>query len=206
MVKRIFVVSLVATLSLGWLGIACAAESYDATVDSLFHGFLLVVDTQCHHHSLSFSDSGGVSRRAFDAWGDHHYNIHVASRNDGELEIAEEIHPRDGANAISKCASEEQSFGTHVDGRVTMWSEGNAIGGFDLVTSAGATRHFGFLTGKEPTVNGHHVFCESAPNPDVGCEGLKALLTLNRTRVRVYYRIVDSPDGPSDEVVRIQTL
>jgi hypothetical protein len=178
---------------------ATAQDSYDATVNTLFHGSLLVVDVQCHNHSLSFDDASGVTRKAIDAWGKHHYNIRVISNRNGILEVAREIYPRDGANAIAKCASEEQSFATHVDGRITSWSEGNALGGFDLVTSSGATRHFGFLPGNEPPIDGHRVFCESTPDPDVGCDRLKALIRINRTKVRVYYKVTDTPDGPSDE-------
>jgi len=186
---------------------ALASDSYDATVDQLFHGFLLVTDVQCHHHDLTFSNgAGGVSRKAFDAWGSQHFNVHVVSHYDGDLEYADEIYPRGGGNAITKCAAEQQSFGTHIDGRIASWSEGNAVGDFVLTTSTGATKTFTFLAGHEPSVNGHHVFCENGPDPDIGCERLKAPVTFGRTRVRVYYKIVDSPDGPSDEVTKIETL
>jgi len=186
---------------------AAAAASYDATVDKLFHGFLVVTDLQCHSHDLASGDSGGVSIKAFRTWGSsQHFNVHIKSHYDNQLEYADEIYPRSGANAITRCASEQRSFSTHVEGRITSWSEGNAVGGFDLVTPSGATRHFGFLAGKEPTVNNHHVFCENAPNPERGCDALTAFITFNRTRVRVYYKVLDSPDGPSDELTRIQTL
>ncbi len=184
-----------------------AAESYDATVNSLFHGFLLVTDVHCHNHDLAFSNTGiGVSRAAFDAWGGQHFNVHVVSHYTDQVEYADEIYPRDGTNAIRKCASEQRSFSAHVDGRITSWSEGNAVGAFDLITTSGTTRHFAFLAGKEPAVNAHHVFCENGPDPDIGCDSLKAFISFNRALVRVYYKVVDSPDGRSDDVIRIQTL
>jgi|GEM_PF-4968676 len=204
--KRILIVWLIFVLSCG-IPLGAAAASYDATVYKLFHGFLLVTDVQCHGHDLTFSNSGSaVSHAAFDAWGSQHFNVHVVSHFDNQLEYADEIYPRTGANALTKCASAQRSFSTHVDGRLTSWTEGNAVGAFDLVTSTGATRHFGFLAGKEPTVNNHRVFCINGPNPDRACNALTAFITFNRTLVRVYYKVVDSPDGPSDEVTRIQTL
>lgn len=45
---------------------ATQAEQYDATVDQLFHGFLLVVDLECHHHDLTSGTK--VSRTSFDYW------------------------------------------------------------------------------------------------------------------------------------------
>lgn len=187
--------------------VALAANSYDATVDQVFHGFLLVTDTQCHHHDLASSNgASGVSHKAFEAWGAHHFNIRVVSHSDSDLEYADEIYPRDGPNVIAKCATEEQSFGTHIDGMILSWSEGNAVGNFVLSTPTGATKNFGFLAGHEPSVNGHHVFCENGPDPDVGCDGLRAYITFSHTHVRVYYKIVDSPDGPSDQVTKIVTL
>jgi len=185
---------------------ASANTAYDATVDQLFHGLLEVTDINCHRHSLSIATSGGVSRSAFDAWGAHHYNIHVVAHQEGVLEYADEIYPRDGSNAITKCAAEEQSFNTHIDGTMSSWSEGNAIGGFVLMTSNGATRHFGFLAGQEPKVNGHKVFCENGPDPMIACDALTAYITFGHTKIRVYYKIVDGADGPSDQVTSIQTL
>lgn len=183
-----------------------AAESYDATVSELFHGSLEVLDAQCHHHDLTPSERGGVPLSALWAWGTHNYNVRVVSHYDNGSEIADEIYPRNGSSTITRCARDTQSFSTHVDGRLISWSEGNAVGAFDLLTSEGATRHFDFLAGKEPPVNGHHVFCENAPEPDIGCASLEAVVTFNRTRVRVFYRVIDSPDGPEDDVIRIQTL
>ena len=186
---------------------ADAETSYDATVDNFFHGSLDVVDANCHSHHLSFADTGGLSWRAFNAWGAHHYNIHVVAHTSGSgLEIADVIYPRDGMSTITRCATEEQSFATHVDGRIVSWSEGNAVGSFTLLTLNGATRDFGFLAGKEPSINGQRVACVNSSDPVIACDSLKAVITLGRTKVRVYYKVIESPDGPSDAVVRIQTL
>ena len=187
---------------------ALANDSYDATVDRLFHGFLEVMDTHCHGHSLTFADAGvaGVSRVAFDAWAAEHYNVHIVSRTQGDLEYAIEIYPREGGNAIRKYASEEQSFGAHVDGRIVSSSQGNALGSFTLQTQTGATRDFGFLAGREPLVNGHSVYCLNGPDPIDGCDTLLKYVRFGKTRVRVFYKVVDGPDAARDEVIKILTL
>lgn len=209
----VFLRSLVATsfafglFFCGTSGNAAASQgSYDATVLDFAHGFLIVIDLECHHHDLTSRNN--VSMDTLRAWGwkRRGQNVHISFHYEDQVEIADEIYPSDSANVIGRCAKEERSFETHVDGKITQWSEGNAIGSFDLATSTGATRTFGFAAGKEPSVDGRRVVCLSGPDPDWGCSSLKALIKFNRTKVRVYYKVIDAPDGPREEVIRIQII
>lgn len=199
--------TLVALLFLACASLSFAGESYDATVVKEFHGFLIVTDMQCHSHDLAFSTSGkGSSLDSFWAWGAHHFNVHINSHFSEGNEYADDIFPRSGPSSIGKCASSEKTFKTFVDGRIASWSEGNAVGALTIAMSDGATREFSFLTGHEPPVNGKHLFCQGFPDSATGCSGAIRLIISNRTKVRIYYDVIDGPDGPSDDVVKIATL
>jgi len=184
-------------------------SSYGATVVNFAHGFLDVIDFQCHHHSLTSLPDSGLSMDSIRTWGWQRggESVQISSHFDSEdrLEIVDQIHRSAGQNAAKKCTKETTSFGTHADGVITTWSEGNAAGGFTLKSASGATREFGFVTQDEPPIDGHKVFCESTDMPP-GCPALMRLIHLNRTQVRVYYKIIDSPDGPAISVIRIQRL
>ncbi len=182
-------------------------DSYNATIITFAHGWLTVIDDQCHHHTLwaSLTNRPSLSAGALRNWGwQHTYaNVRIYSHMEGVppdlLEVPEQIVLRQGDSDIEKCDKETRSFEAHVDGKVIKWDEGNAFGGFTLRLSSGATRDFAFTAGREPLVNGHRVFCEALNH------NCPALLFKNAL-VRVYYKIVDSPDGPTVMPLRIESV
>lgn len=185
------------------LGTAASAESYDATVSGpIFHGFLNVVAKDCHHHNLS--DSRTITQQALFAWGAAKYNVHIESHTNGHLEQADEIWPRTTESVLVRCEKQTLAFNSQVDGTIASWSEGQAIGSFEVITDAGARRTFSISAGKEPPINGRRLYCGNAP--DLLCADFSRVVRLNVTKVRVVYKLIDSPDGAYTNVVRIQTL
>lgn len=185
--------------------VKASGTSYDATVETFAHGFLSVVDLQCHRHSLTSFPNSGLPMSTLRNWGWERRgaNVRVESHIDiaDQLEIADQIYDRNGENATTRCANATRSFDAHLDGRITKWDEGVIAGSFTLQLDSGATREFTFNTGNEPPIDERRHFCEQL-NP-VGCSWLSRL---KQERVRVFYKILDSPDGPSVKPLRIETL
>lgn len=180
-------------------------DSYDATIITFQHGWLTVIDAQCHHHSLweTLTNRRSLSTDALRNWGWKHANanVRIYEHKEGDppnlMEVPEQIVLRPGASDIEKCDKETHSVGSSAVGRIVEWDEGNAFGSFTLRLSSGATRDFTFAAGKEPLFDGHRVFCENLYH---NC----AAFLFKGQRVRVYYKIVDSPDGPSIMPLRIK--
>lgn len=181
------------------------ATNYAATVDTYGHGLLTVVDGNCQHHILGKPPSGLAWDKALFAWGSQHYNVFVVTRRapySGDESLIM-IYPREGKSFTSRCGAETKSFDSSIDGVIIDWSEGNALGSFDVRTASGAIRQFTFRVGKEPTVNGHRMFCMDYPsspcNPD-------DILRPGQARARIFYKVIDAPDGSYTQATRIVTF
>jgi hypothetical protein len=176
-------------------------NSFDGTIVGYEHGFLTVIDSACHRHVLS-GWAGGLPADTLRSWGWQHAGQHVrvALRMNEDEEVPLAISSHSGPNEITRCEKEQRSFETHIDGFITQWSEGVMVGEFKLRETSGATRVFGFHTGREPRVDGRFFYCESS---DMGCAGFAKLA---HTKVRVFYEIIDSPDGTTIKPLRIESL
>jgi hypothetical protein len=186
---------------------AWAGRSLTGTITSAGHGFVSIMTADCHQVSLSTGDMDNSALFAW-AWKPGTKAIHVTTYTDSftRLETIRTLQKL-GAQPdyITKCARETNVIGAHADGVITDWSSGNAVGAFDLRTSGGALRTFEFEAGSEPLINGHHVSCYLSSASPASCT-VKNYLVFNRTRVRVFYRIVDSPNGTATVATHITTL
>jgi hypothetical protein len=188
---KIAVVALVVILTA--LPVIALADTYDSTTIGAAHGFMGVIDSTCHRHSLNVTFDEGQK------WGATPTNIRVTSSFANGLETPSSIQRRSGKNYLVSCRSEQKAFATYTDGLFTDWSDGNDMGSFTIRSPSGATRDFFFQEG--PTnplrINGKHdtIYCVDASR--MPCDDLKAFFAIGKTRVRVSYKLVDSPDGPS---------
>ena len=186
--------------------VAAQAETYTATTISSMHGALDFIDSQCHEHGPSDTQilpTSPIQREQLDE-AQHGMNVVVKTHWEdgaGSLETVDTVASRSGTNYVTHCASQNTSFATHVDGTIAEWFAGNASGGFLLNLSGGATKRFSFTLDENPPVNGRELYC----SPE-DCAAFHRVIQFNKTKVRVYFKVIESPDGPREQVEKVQTL
>jgi hypothetical protein len=184
-----------------------SAEEYDATTIGFAHGFLMLIDANCEQHSVgeSIPDPSGGQRAAMQAFAQTPSNVHIKTHQVNYGEALTIIYPATHANFIARCKASEQRFQTHVDGVLMSWSNGNGVGQFEIRLPTGVMRSFPFAVDANfPTVNGQKLGCDNQDDPN-DCP-LLSLVHFGKTKVRVFFTVVDGPGGNDDEHIHLVTL